>query len=134
MKKSLIIEKKQDKIIPLQLLYIVDYINENIDKNIKIAELSSMTSWGKTHFSRVFKLYYNTTVYQYILEKKIELAKEKIALSDKDISTICKTCGFDSYSNFFHAFKKFTLMTPQSYRFYYRLNIPAIKERQYQIA
>ena len=134
MKKSLIIEKKQDKIIPLQLLYIVDYVNENIDKHIKIEELSSMTSWGKTHFSRIFKLYYNTTIYQYILEKRIEYAKEMLINSDIYISELHFKCGFESYSNFFTAFKKFTLMTPQSYRFFYRLNIPSIKKRQYQIA
>jgi AraC-like DNA-binding protein len=113
--------------IPVQLLDVVHHIEENIDKPIHIEELSSLTSWGITHFSRIFKLFYHKTIYQYILEKKIEYAKEMLVNSDIYISELHFKCGFESYSNFFHAFKKFTTMTPQEYRFYYKPYLKKVK-------
>lgn len=111
--------------IPVQLLDVVNHIDENIDKPLRIEELSTLTIWGKTHFSRIFKHFYHKTTYQYILEKKIEYAKEMLINSDIYISELHIKCGFESYSNFFTAFKKFTSMTPQAYRFY---NKPYLKK------
>lgn len=106
--------------IPVQLLDVVHHIEENICTQIRIEDLSCMTCWGKTHFSRIFKTFYNKTIYQFILEKKIEYAKEILVNSDMYLSELHFKCGFESYSNFFLAFKKFTTMTPQEYRFYYK--------------
>lgn len=113
--------------IPIQLLDVVHHIDENICKPIRIEDLSSMTCWGKTHFSRIFKMFYNKTIYQFILEKKIDYAKEMLINTDVYISELHYKCGFESYSNFFHAFKKFTGMTPQEYRFYYKPLLKKVK-------
>lgn len=113
--------------IPVQLLDVISHIEENIEKPLYIDDLSSMTSWGKTHFSRIFKTFYHKTIYQYILEKKIEYAKEMILNSDLYISELHNKCGFESYSNFFHAFKKFTSMTPQEFRFYFKPHLKKTK-------
>lgn len=117
--------------IPKQLLDVLNYINENISKPLKIEDLSNITIWKKDHFSRVFKSYFNMTVYQYILEKRVELAKEMLISNDVYISDIYSKCGFQSYSNFFHAFRKYTSMTPQKFIIYNRSNLHKIKNNSY---
>lgn len=114
--------------IPKQLLDVLNYINENISRPLKIEDLSNITMWKKDHFSRVFKSYFNMTVYQYILEKRVELAKEMLISNDVYISEIYSKCGFQSYSNFFHAFRKYTLMTPQKFIIYNRSNLHKIRK------
>jgi AraC-like DNA-binding protein len=106
--------------IPVQLEDVVRYIDKNIDKKITIDELSALTSWKREHFSRVFKSFYNQTIYQYILHVKIETIKKEILKTEVELSTIYKKYGFDSYSNFYNAFKKQTLYSPNKYRFYYK--------------
>jgi AraC-like DNA-binding protein len=117
--------------IPKQLLDVLNYINENISKPLKIEDLSNITIWKKDHFSRVFKSYFNMTVYQYILEKRVELAKEMLISNDVYISDIYSKCGFQSYSNFFHAFRKYTSMTPQKFIIYNKSNLYKIKNNSY---
>ncbi len=106
--------------IPVQLLDVVRYIEKNTDKKITIDELSALTSWKREHFSRVFKSYYNKTIYQYILHVKIETIKKEILSKEIDFSSIYKKYGFESYSNFYNAFKKQTLYSPNKYRFYFK--------------
>lgn len=119
--------RNQDSRIPKQLLDVVKYINDNITQPIRIEELSEITIWGKTHFSRVFKIYFNMTVYQFILEKRVELSKELLVNEDLYISEVYFKCGFQTYSNFFHAFKKYTTMSPQEYIFFNKSNIKKVK-------
>lgn len=116
-----------NEIIPKQLLDVVNYINENITKPLNIEELSKITIWGKTHFSREFKYYFNMTVYQYILEKRVELAKEMLISDNVYISEVYYKCGFQSYTNFFHAFRKYTSMTPQKFIIFNRSNLYKLK-------
>lgn len=115
--------KNHNYTIPRQLIDVVNYIDENITEPIRIEELSEITIWGKTHLSRLFKKYFNLTVYQYILEKRIELGKELLIKEDIYVSEVYFKCGFQSYSNFFHAFKKYTSMSPQQFIFFYRSKI-----------
>jgi len=56
------------------------------------------------------------TPYQYILNKKIELAKGLLAETDIQTRQISFEMGFASHSNFCHNFKKMTDRTPQEYR------------------
>lgn len=105
--------------VPKQLIDVVDHINNNLEKNLTVDELAELTFWGKAHFSRNFKKFFGTTIHQFILEKKVEKLIEVIVNSNQNLSQISKSYGFNSYSNFFHAFKKYTNYTPQEYRILY---------------
>lgn len=114
------VEPESQPQIPVQLQDVVRYIDKNIDKKITIDELSALTCWKREHFSRVFKSFYNQTIYQYILYVKIENIKKEILNKDIDFASLYKKYGFESYSNFYNAFKKQTLYSPNKYRFYFK--------------
>lgn len=102
--------------IPFFLKPIIQYIDENIKEKIEIRQLSALSKWSHQHFIKNFSKYVGCTPYQYILKKKIEKAKIIIAEKDYSITNIALDYGFDSYSNFFKAFKKETGYTPDFYR------------------
>jgi AraC-like DNA-binding protein len=102
--------------IPFILKVVIDYINENLNKKIDLHELSDLTKWSHQHFIKLFTQFVGQTPYQYILQKKIEKAKAIIIETDVVLSTLSSEFGFESYSNFFKAFKKETGYTPDYYR------------------
>jgi AraC-like DNA-binding protein/CheY-like chemotaxis protein len=102
--------------IPFILKNVIDFINSNIDKKLEITQLSSLTKWSHQHFIKLFTHFVGQTPYQYILNKKIEKAKALIAETNFSMQSIATELGFESYSNFFNAFKKETGFTPEQYR------------------
>lgn len=101
---------------PFILKKIVAYINDNINEKITISDLSARSRWKPQHFIKVFTNFMGVTPYQFILVKKIEIAKKLIAETNVNTHDIAFELGFLSYSNFSKAFKKSTGKTPSNYR------------------
>ncbi len=93
---------------------IILYINEHLEEDIRIDELSNQYFISKFHLIREFKKHSGTTIHKYIIQKKLILAKELI-LQGMPIISIYKQCGFGDYSNFFRAFKKEYGVTPKQF-------------------
>ncbi|ACT02207.1 helix-turn-helix domain-containing protein [Paenibacillus sp. JDR-2] len=102
---------------PSWIRTILDYIDAHIgSQEMSLADLSSKASVTYAHFSRVFKQHTGMNVSEYILIKKIMLAKEKLMLTGDTIASVCLACGFESESYFYKKFKLITGMTPVEYR------------------
>lgn len=83
----------------------IKYINENITKNITIETLSSEFHFSKSYVSNEFKKQMQTPIIQYIREKKILAAHERI-LSGEKKSTVAQMFGFENYSTFYRQYTK----------------------------
>ncbi|HBR01107.1 MAG TPA: hypothetical protein DD738_00670 [Ruminiclostridium sp.] len=102
-----------DELKPNQLIAIVDqYITENLDQDISVEELAKFVCLSKYYFMRTFKNHTDKTVYQYIIEKRLEAAKSLIE-SGTSLTNACHLCGFSDYSCFYRAFKKKYNITPK---------------------
>ncbi len=108
--------------VPFILKNVIDYINTNLHKKLELNEISEISKWSHQHFIKVFTQFIGQTPYQYILQKKIEKAKAVITETDIPLTAVAFDFGFESYSNFFNAFKRETGYSPDFYRKMYRLN------------
>lgn len=93
---------------------VISYLNDNIVNAPSLEELSERFYVSKYYLSHKFKEYTKTTIHQYILIKKINLAKE---LLEQGIppQEVCEKCGFSTYSNFYKAFTAQTGISPREY-------------------
>ena len=108
-----------DTEVPYILKEIVGYIEDNINEKITISDLSLRSRWKKQHFIRIFTNYIGETPYQFILAKKIAIAKKMIIETDISVIDIGFELGFQSHANFCNAFKKITSKTPTNFRIFY---------------
>ena len=82
---------------------VLRYINENFNNDISLDSLSEQFFVSKYHLSREFKRLVGTSVYRYIIQKRLIMAKQKM-LSGMSPTMVYCNCGFGDYANFYRAF------------------------------
>lgn len=93
---------------------IIRYINENLNEDLSLDLLSEKFYISKYHLLREFKKHSGYTVYRYIRQKRLMLAK--ILLKEGlPVNEVCVKCGFNDYSNFIRAFKNAYGEPPKRY-------------------
>lgn len=92
------------------------YIDDNYAAPLDLDRLSDEACFSKYHFLRLFKKTYNKTPYQYLSERRIEKAKEKLKVEGLKVAEICEEVGFESTTSFSLKFKEYTGETPALFR------------------
>lgn len=99
-----------------QLLQVIEYINEHLDRKIKLADLASAIGISQFHFSRLFKQSMGISPHQYLLQQRIDRAKQLLKNKDLSVIDIAFMCGFNSHSHLSKQFRQHTGLTPTAYR------------------
>lgn len=99
-----------------QLLRVLDYIDAHLDRKLKLAELAQLLDISQFHFGRLFRQSLGLSPYQYLLQQRVERAKQLLKQTDKSIVDIAFDCGFNSHSHLSKQFRQSTGMTPKAYR------------------
>lgn len=94
------------------------YINQNLKKNLTLDEIAHVANMNKTYFSTIFKKVTGKTVWEYILNARVELAISYLIKNNDElnITEILNMCGFNNATSFNKTFKKITGKTPTEYK------------------
>lgn len=84
---------------------IIAFINENLTKDISVAQVAKFAHLSPSQLSRVFKSLTGTSVHEYILTKRLILFHEKKRQGKSAIKASAE-CGFRDYSAFYRLYKK----------------------------
>lgn len=95
---------------------IIDYIQLNLHRNIKISEIAAHFGYNEKYLSHLFADITGVPLKQFILSRKMDSANFMLTDTNKPISDIAKELGFSDNHNFSRAYKSFTGLTPSEYR------------------
>ena len=101
---------------PRHLQQVLDYIDGHLDREIKLADLARLLDMSPFHFSRLFKQSIHLSPHQYLIQQRVERAKQLLKRSDRLIVEIALECGFNSHSHLSKQFRQLTGVTPKAYR------------------
>lgn len=102
-----------DKSAPI-VTDVLNYINEHYSEDLSLDELAARFFISKYHLSHEFNRLVGTSVYRYIMQKRLIIAKQ--LLSDGVSPTgVYIRCGFGDYANFYRAFKTEYSISPKEY-------------------
>ncbi|MBF2075215.1 MAG: helix-turn-helix transcriptional regulator [Synechococcales cyanobacterium C42_A2020_086] len=101
-----------------QLLQVLDFIQEHLEQEIKLADLAALVGVSPFHFSHLFKQTTGFSPYQYLLQQRIERAKQLLKQTNYSIMEIALLCGFNSHSHLSKQFRQRMGMSPKAYRDY----------------
>lgn len=83
---------------------------------ISISDCAKICKMSVSHFTRVFKEITGKAPQQYMIEIRIDRAKELLAFTNKNIAEIAEATGFKDQNYFSRIFKKNAGLTPSEYR------------------
>jgi len=93
---------------------IVNYINDNLNSDLSVDVLSEKFFLSKYHLIREFKKNVGYTLHQYIILKRLILARGLLR-QGLLVTEVCSKCGFNDYANFIRCFKKAFGVPPKKY-------------------
>ncbi|WP_404788466.1 helix-turn-helix domain-containing protein [Altericista sp. CCNU0014] len=99
-----------------QLGRVIDYMKANLAQDLSILDLATLTNMSESHFSRSFKQSVGIAPYQYLMQQRVERAKQLLEQRSIAISTIALDCGFSNQTHLTKVFRQITGMTPKAYQ------------------
>ena len=94
---------------------IIRYIHSHFGENITNDRLGEIIGYHPYHLNRLMKNATGTTLHQYLIDYRMEMAKRFLSETDQSVSHVSELCGYSSLSNFSSDFKKKTGLTATEY-------------------
>jgi AraC family transcriptional regulator len=99
---------------PLQR--VIDYINEHLKDELSLVELGRIANLSPHHFATAFKTSTGVSPHRYVIERRIDRARDLLRQNEKTISEIAYAVGFSSQSHLTANFRRTTGVTPRKFR------------------
>ena len=93
-----------------------EFIDLCYDLPLNLDQISSQACFSRFHFLRLFRQAFNKTPHQYLVERRIEKAKELLGSRDLRVTDVCLEVGFQSLGSFSSLFHKSVGHAPITYR------------------
>lgn len=94
----------------------MNYIDTHLDEPLTLEQIAAVAAMSPSYFSQLFKSLNGFSPWEYIVEKRIELAEMLLLSTEESVLDIVFKCGFNNTTNFNRAFKKITGVSPREYR------------------
>jgi AraC family transcriptional regulator len=99
-----------------QLQHAIEYIHTYLDRDLSLVEIAEVINISPTYFASLFKRATGNSPHQYVIQQRVERAKEMISKTDLSIADIALEVGFSSHSHLTQQFKRLTGVTPKQIR------------------
>ncbi|MEG2403643.1 MAG: AraC family transcriptional regulator [Oscillospiraceae bacterium] len=103
----------EDKSAPV-ITSVLNYINTHYREDLSLDELAARFFISKYHLSHEFNRLVGTSVYRYIIQKRLIIAKQLLSDGLPPTSAYIQ-CGFGDYANFYRAFKSEYSISPKEF-------------------
>ena len=99
-----------------RLRRVTEYIQQNLDKELRLTELAAVVCMSPYHFARLFKGSTGVPPHRFVLRQRVGRARAVLATQGLSIAQISRMVGFRAPSHFSTVFRRVTGVTPRGYR------------------
>jgi AraC-like DNA-binding protein len=93
-----------------------EYVLENLEQRIKVEALAKVAGLSPSRFKARFKLEMGMAPIDYVLRCKIDNAKLALSTTGSSVTEVAFALGFSSSQHFATVFRRFTGLSPRSFR------------------
>lgn len=111
-----LVKKNLSTQYPLWTRTCIEYINQNLHRNISLDDIANEINMNAKYVSVQFKKITGESLLEYINRKKIEESQFLLINTKLSILEISTILNYTDQSHFTKIFKKYTKMTPKQYR------------------
>jgi len=109
-------EWPRTRLSPHKLRCAVDYVEENLASPLTLAVLADAVALSPGHFAHAFREATGVSPHRYVVERRVERAKDLLRHSALPITEIADQVGCPSNSHFSVLFHRVTGITPRQFR------------------
>ena len=95
---------------------VMEYMNQNFDKTVILADVAKLANMTEVSFSRFFKTHTGISFIDSLLEIRLGHASRLLIDTNQPVAEVAYHCGFNNISNFNRLFKKKKGCTPKQFR------------------
>jgi AraC family transcriptional regulator len=99
-----------------RLQRVIEFADAHLHEDLCIASLADAAGLSVRHFARAFHLQVGETPHRWLMGRRIEKAKQRLAHSDDSLARIAQDCGFTAHSHFTRVFRLMTGATPKHWQ------------------
>lgn len=100
----------------LRFFKILNYIDENYNKEITLANLANEACLNEKYFCRLFKEYFDLSPWHYLIQVRLNKARSLLFEDKHNIKEIAHIVGFEDEFYFSRIFKKHFGTSPREYK------------------
>lgn len=93
----------------------IEYMHDNYQARFSLRDVAHIANLSPYHFLRLFKTQTGKTPYAYLLNLKIEKAKQLLKGKKHTVTEVCFLCGFNNTSHFATLFKRMVGLPPSDF-------------------
>jgi AraC-like DNA-binding protein len=100
----------------LRLQKALDFMDTNFLENPPLSKIAKKVFMAPNYFHKVFRDTFGITPFEYMLNKRMNIAKELLGFSSLNIKQIAEQSGYEDEFYFSKMFKKHTGVSPAKFR------------------
>ena len=101
--------------LPENIVKLQQYIDNNFAEINSISQVGKTFFYSREHVSRLFKKYFDISISDYLMKKRIS-ESQALIVQGIPLINVAYQVGFGSLSSFIRAFRAVTGITPKEYR------------------
>ena len=94
----------------------ISYINDHLDQDLSLERIAAEVGMSQYYFCRSFKQSIGLSPYQYVIQQRVNRAKQLLKQTQTSLSDIALRCGFASQGHLNLHFKRQVGATPKEFR------------------
>ncbi|MBW4473922.1 MAG: AraC family transcriptional regulator [Stenomitos rutilans HA7619-LM2] len=98
-----------------QLKQVTDYIDHHLDQDLTLSELAAIAQISPSYFSALFKQSTGLAPHQFVIQRRIERAKQLLRQGKASIAEVAHNLGFTHQSHLSRHFKRLVGVTPKAF-------------------
>jgi AraC family transcriptional regulator len=99
-----------------RLRRVSEYVQQNLEKNLTLAELAGVAYMSPFHFARLFKSSTGVPPHRFVVRQRLTRARTCLAMEGHSIAQISRMVGYRTPSHFTTVFRRALGVTPGAYR------------------
>jgi AraC family transcriptional regulator len=110
------VELSRVGIVDRRLRRAIEFMHDNCERELSLAEIAAAAYLSAFHFARLFKKITGATPHAYLAALRLERARRLLAETDLSITEVGARVGYASQSHFTKVFREATGWTPRAFR------------------
>jgi AraC family transcriptional regulator len=101
---------------PSSLRHVTEFIRSRIGEDVSLFEMAETVGLSVNHFSRLLRQSIGESPHQFVLQQRVQHAKELLSERDLRMIDVALACGFKTQQHFARVFRKIYGTSPTEYR------------------